>query len=76
MIRGMQYDSEKLQEAFRQSQATLSVVSDKSGVKIPTVHRVISFGRGRPENVDRVAKALGFRRGRKDVMTNGRRRSA
>lgn len=73
----MQYDSEKLQKAFRQSQATLAVVSSDSGVKIPTVHRVISFGRGRQENVDAVAKALGFKNGRQDVMlANGRQRRA
>ena len=69
----MQFDATKLTDAFVKANMLLWDVSSRSGVPLPTVHRIITTGRGREGAVDAVARALGFKRGRKDVLLNGRR---
>lgn len=70
-----QYDLEKLQGAFRGKKRfegyTLSQLAEDAGYSLTTVNRILEVGRGRPETVDKVARALGFK-GREDVaISNG-----
>ncbi len=69
----MQYDTERLKAAFNKfrqqvEEAPLQSVANLSALSVTTVHRIINYGVGRATNVDKVAKALGFRNGRKDVL--------
>lgn len=73
----MEYEATKLLDRFIQLNTTYDAVSSDTDLPKSTVHRIVNFGRGRAANVDKVAKALGFKNGRRDVMlANGRRKSA
>jgi DNA-binding phage protein len=65
-----QYDIDKLQGAFKGKKRyqgyTLSQLAEDAGFSLSAVARVLELGRGRPETIDRVARALGFK-GRQDV---------
>lgn len=74
-----QYDLDKLQGAFKGKKRfegyTLTQLAEDAGYSLTTVARILDVGRGRPETVDQVARALGFR-GREDVtIGNGNRRN-
>ena len=69
----MKYDTEILQSAFQRFKDThtapTQTLAKRARVGVATVNHLIRFGVGHPDNVDRIAKALGLKRGVKDVIT-------
>lgn len=67
----MQYDIHRLKTALHALKAThknaLVTVSERTGISVPTVFRIVNHGRGDAENVDRVARVLGFKKGAREL---------
>ena len=70
------YDATKLKSAFNRSNLTYEEVASRAQTALSTAYNTIQFGRGRKGTVDAIARVLGFRRGRLDVLLEDRKRSA
>jgi hypothetical protein len=62
------YSNTKLQVRMAERKLNYNRLSKLTGLDHKTVKKVIADGKGAPESWDAIAKALGFRRGVKDIV--------
>lgn len=62
------YDNTTLQIRMAERKLNFYRLSKLAGLDPKTVKKVIAEGKGAPESWDAIAKALGFRRGVRDIV--------